>query len=79
MSPAAPRRFRLVRIAIALMLLFDLMALLVLVRVTPIAFTLFMFLAQPLFAVALLLLAVAVIGEVRRRQTLLEAQSQTSR
>jgi hypothetical protein len=76
---AAPRRLRLLRVAVALMLVFDLMALVVLARVTPIAFTLFMFLAQPLFAAALLLLAVAAIGEARGRQDLPGGQSHTSR
>jgi hypothetical protein len=57
----------LVRTALALMLLFNLMALAVLVRVTPIGFTVFMFLAQPLFLAALVLFAVAVVGELRAR------------
>lgn len=64
------RRLRLLRIAIVLALLFNLMALLVLVRATPIIFTLFMFLAQPLFVAALILLAGAVLAELRARQIL---------
>jgi hypothetical protein len=65
-----PRRLRLLRVAIALALVFNLMALLVLVRATPIIFTLFMFLAQPLFAAALILLFGAVLAELRARQIL---------
>ncbi len=65
-----PRRLRLLRIAIVLALVFNLMALLVLVRATPIIFTLFMFLAQPLFAAALILLLGAVLAELRARQIL---------
>ena len=56
-----------------------LLALVVLVRVTPIAFTLFMFIAQPLFAAALLLLAIGVMEELRAHQDLAGSQSQTSR
>lgn len=64
-----PRRpLRLLRVAIILALVFNLMALVVLIRATPIAFTLFMFLAQPLFALALILMAVAVLGELRARR-----------
>jgi hypothetical protein len=63
-----PQRLRLLRIAIVLALVFNAMALLVLVRGTPIIFTLFMFLAQPLFAAALILLAIAVVTELRTRQ-----------
>ena len=69
MSDPARRLLRL-RIAIVLALVFDAMALLVLVRATPIIFTLFMFLAQPLFAAALILLASAVVTELRTRQIL---------
>ena len=65
-----PRGLRLLRIAIVLALVFNLMALLALVRATPIIFTLFMFLAQPLFAAALVLLVGAVLAEPRARQIL---------
>ena len=65
-----PRRLRLLRVAIVLALVFNAMALLVLMRATPIIFTLFMFLAQPLFAAALILLASAVVTELRARQIL---------
>ena len=52
------------RIAIILALVFNLMALVVLIRENPIAFTLFMFLGQPLFAVALILLVGALLAEI---------------
>lgn len=65
-----PRPLRLLRIAIILGLLFNLMALLVLVRATPVIFTAFMFLAQPLFAACLVVLVVAVLAELRARRGL---------
>lgn len=64
-----PRRgLQLLRVAIVLALVFNLLALVVLIRATPIAFTLFMFLAQPLMVVSLILLVVAVMAELRARQ-----------
>ena len=77
MSPRS-RPLGLLRIALVLMLLFDLMALAVLVRVTPIGFTIFMFLAQPLFLAALILFAVAVIGELRARPAVASPSKSTS-
>jgi hypothetical protein len=56
------------RIAIILVLVFNLMALVVLTRENPIAFTLFMFVAQPLFALALILVIGALLAELRSRQ-----------
>ena len=64
------RRLHLLRVAIVLALVFNLMALVVLIRATPIAFTVFMFLAQPLFALALILLVIAALAELRARQIL---------
>jgi hypothetical protein len=64
------QRIYLLRVAIVLALVFNVMALVVLIRATPIAFTLFMFLAQPLMAVALVLLVIAVVAELRARQAL---------
>ena len=58
------------RIAMILVLVFNLMALVVLIRENPIAFTLFMFLGQPLFAVALVLLFGALEAELRARRIL---------
>jgi hypothetical protein len=57
-----------VRVAIVLVLVFNLMALLTLIRGTPIIFTLFMFLAQPVFVVALILLLGALAAELRARR-----------
>jgi hypothetical protein len=61
---------QLLRVAIVLALVFNLLALVVLIRATPIAFTLFMFLAQPLMVVSVILLVVAVVAELRARQVL---------
>lgn len=63
------RRLHLLRVAIVLVLAFNLVALIVLIRATPIVFTVFMFVAQPLFAVALILLTVAALAELRSRRT----------
>ena len=65
---AASRSPRLLRIAMLLVLVFNLMALVVLIRENPIAFTLFMFVGQPLFAVAVILLIGALLAELRSRQ-----------
>jgi hypothetical protein len=59
---------RVLRIAIMLAALFNLLALLVMVHTTPIIFTVFMFLGQPLFLLAFILLIGAVLAELRRRQ-----------
>jgi hypothetical protein len=64
------RRIYLLRVAIVLALVFNVMALVVLIRATPIAFTVFMFVAQPLFATALILLVIAAVAELRARQIL---------
>jgi hypothetical protein len=61
---------RMLRVAIVLVALFNILALLVMVRTTPIAFTLFMFLGQPLFLVAFLLLIGAVLADLKARQIL---------
>jgi hypothetical protein len=65
-----PTRIRLLRIAIILAALFTLMALAMLIRDTPIGFTVFMFLGQPLFVIALVLLVGAVLADLRTRQLL---------
>jgi hypothetical protein len=65
-----PTRIRLLRIAIVLAALFTVMALAMLIRDTPIGFTLFMFLGQPLFLIALVLLVGAVLADLRIRQLL---------
>jgi hypothetical protein len=56
--------------AILLAALFELFALVVLVRFTPILFTLFMFFGELLFGVALLLLVGAVLADLRAKQLL---------
>ena len=61
---------RLLRVAIVLAVIFNLLALIVMVHTTPIAFTLFMFVGQPLFAIAFVLLLGAVLADLRARQIL---------
>jgi len=61
---------RVLKIAIVLAVVFDLFALLVMVHTSPIVFTLFMFIGQPLFAVALGLLLVAQLIELRTKELL---------
>jgi len=58
------------QIAIVLTLLFNLLALLVMIHTTPILFTLFMFVGQPLFILALALLVGAVVADLREKQLL---------
>ena len=67
---AASRSPRILRIAIILVLVFNLMALVVLIRENPIAFTLFMFVGQPLFVIALILLVGAIVADLKSRQLL---------
>ena len=62
-------RLKMLQIAVLLAIIFNVLAGIVLIRAKPIAFTLFMFLAQPLFAVALVLLAIAVLTELRGTRT----------
>jgi hypothetical protein len=61
---------RILRIAIVLAALFNLLALLVMVHTTPIVFTLFMFIGQPLFVLALVLLVGAVLADLKASQLL---------
>jgi hypothetical protein len=61
---------RLLRVAIVLAAIFNLLALIVMVHTTPIAFTLFMFVGQPLFAIAFVLMLGAVLADLRARQVL---------
>ena len=61
---------RLLRVAIVLAAIFNVLALIVMVRTTPIAFTLFMFVGQPLFAIAFVVLLAAVLADLRARQIL---------
>ena len=59
---------RLLRVAVVLIALFNLLALLVMLHTTPIVFTLFMFIGQPLFVLAFLLLIGAVLADLRARE-----------
>jgi hypothetical protein len=61
---------RILRIAIILAALFNLLALMVMVHTTPIIFTLFMFIGQPLFVLAFVLLVAAVLADLKGRQLL---------
>ena len=61
---------RLLRIAIVLITVFNLLALLVMVYTTPIIFTLFMFFGQPLFVLAFVLLIGAILADLRARELL---------
>ncbi|HEX3177967.1 MAG TPA: hypothetical protein VHZ49_14905 [Methylomirabilota bacterium] len=58
---------RVLRLAIVLTLVFNVLALLVMVHTTPIVFTLFMFGAQPLFVIAVVLLIGAVVADLRAK------------
>ena len=69
MSPSTPRQ-RLLRLCILLMAVFNLFALVVLLNFSPVLFTAFMFFAQPLFAVAFVLLLYGVLTELRAKQIL---------
>jgi len=61
---------RVLRIAIVLAIVFDVLALLVMVHATPIIFTLFMFIGQPLFVVAFVLLLAAVLADLKTKELL---------
>jgi hypothetical protein len=67
---ARPTRVRILQLALLLTVVFDLLALLVLVRTTPLVFTLFMFVGQPLFVVALIALGGAVVADLRAKELL---------
>ena len=61
---------RLLRIAVVLIALFNLLALLVMIHTTPIVFTVFMFIGQPLFVLAFVLLIGAILADLRARELL---------
>ncbi len=65
-----PARVRGLRIALVLTAVFDVLALLLFLRATPTVFTMFMFVGQPLFAVAMVLLLGAVLADLRAKQLL---------
>jgi hypothetical protein len=61
-------RVRALQLAIVLTAVFDVMALVVLVRNLPIGFTIYMFLGQALFVAALVLLVWAVLTDLRAKE-----------
>jgi hypothetical protein len=65
-----PARARVLRIALLLTAVFNILALLVLLRGTPSGFAVFMFLGQPLLVVAVILLLGAVLADLRAKQLL---------
>lgn len=65
-----PTRVSMLRVAVLLAALFDVFAFTLLVRFTPILFTLFMFVGELLIAVAILLLAVAILADLRAKDLL---------
>jgi hypothetical protein len=69
MTPEPPR-IRALKLAIVLTALFNLFGLLVLLRGTPRVFTLFMFVGQPLFVVAVIVLIAAVLSDLRAKELL---------
>jgi hypothetical protein len=68
---ARPPRIRMLKVAIVLTAIFNVLALLVLVwRDTPIAFTVFMFVGESLYGVALLVLLGAIVADLRAQKVL---------
>jgi hypothetical protein len=68
--PQQPVRARVLRIALLLIAIFNVLALMVFLRGTPVFFALFMFVGETLFGVALILLLGAVIVELRAKEVL---------
>jgi len=69
MSPQSTR-VRALKIAIVLTALFNLLGLAVLVRGTPRVFTVFMFVGETLFVVAVILLIAAILADLRAKELL---------
>ena len=67
MTSASPARVTLLKLSVIFVALFNVLALLVLVRNSPLLFTVFMFVGQPLFVVAVLLLAGAVLADLKAK------------
>jgi hypothetical protein len=65
-----PGRVRVLGIALLLTAVFDVLALLVFLRGTPVFFAAFMFVGQGLFVIAVLLLLGAVLADLRAKQLL---------
>ena len=61
---------RVLKIAIVLTFIFDVLALVALVHATPIVFTVLMFVGQPLFVVAFVLFLAALLADLRRKELL---------
>jgi hypothetical protein len=61
---------RLLRVAVVLIALFNLLSLLVMIHTTPIVFTLFMFIGQPLFVLAFVLLIGSILADLRAKELL---------
>lgn len=70
MSAGSPVRVGALRLAILLTAAFNVLAVVVLVRDTPIAFTVFMFAGLLAFAVALILLVGAVLADLSAKKVL---------
>jgi hypothetical protein len=66
MSP--PPRVRALRIAILLTALFNLLGLAVLLHGTPRVFTVFMFLGETLFVIAVIVLLAAILADLRAKE-----------
>lgn len=61
-------RIRVLRLALILTIVFNLLALLVLLHTTPVIFTAFMFIGQPLLVVTLILLIGAVLADLKAKE-----------
>lgn len=70
MSPETPVRVGALRLAILLAAAFNVLALVVLVRDAPIAFTVFMFVGLAACAGALVILVGAVLADLRAKRVL---------
>jgi hypothetical protein len=69
MSPQ-PKRVRALKVSIILTALFNLLGLAVLLRGTPRVFTMFMFVGETLFAIAVILLIAAILADLRAKELL---------
>jgi hypothetical protein len=63
-----PTRVRVLQLALVLTMVFDLLALLLLAHSTPVIFTIFMFVGQPLLVVALIALGGAVLADLKAKE-----------
>jgi hypothetical protein len=70
MSAGSPVRIGALRLAILLTAAFNVLAVVVLVREAPIAFTVFMFAGLSAFALALILLVGAVLADLSAQRVL---------